>query len=176
MAALGGAEPAGRRSQQQLVDDLKQAGHLRSASSRPRLAHAVLMAAAAVILFAGGSWWGRKSGETGTVTSVLPRFALFLLEDSTFQGSRTVGHDSLVAEYSAWAARLAQSGNLLLGEELDAASWPLGTTAITSPASSQITGLFVVSARTETEALAIARSCPHLRYGGGIVVRPITPT
>ena len=175
MAALGSEAPADPRSQQQLVDDLKLAGYLRPASSRPRLVHAVLMAAVAVILFAGGSWWGRKSGETVTVTSALPRFTLFLLEDSTFQGGRTVGHDSLVAEYSAWAGRLAQSGNLVLGEELDAAAWPLGT-AMTNSGSGHVTGFFVVSARTETEALAIARSCPHLRYGGGIVVRPIIPT
>ena len=176
MAGLGGEAPVDVRSQQRVVDALQRTGHLRLRSSRQRLVRPVLLCAAAVMLFVGGGWWGRKTIGNEGVTGDAPRFALFLLEDSTFLGTRTVGHDSLVAEYSAWAGRLAESGNLVLGEELGADTWPLGTALLANPSPGQITGFFVVTARTESEALAIARSCPHLRYGGGIVVRPIEPT
>lgn len=37
-------------------------------------------------------------------------------------------------------------------------------------------GLFIIAARTDDEALAIARSCPHLRHGGTVSLRPIEPT
>ena len=37
-------------------------------------------------------------------------------------------------------------------------------------------GFFIIAARTDEEALAIARSCPHLRYGGTVALRPIEPT
>ena len=39
-----------------------------------------------------------------------------------------------------------------------------------------LSGLFIVSAEHVEEASAIARSCPMLRYGGRVVVRPIKPT
>ena len=153
------------------VDTLRRAGHLRARTPISQLARAALLAAAGIVLFIGGVRWGQNS--QGSEASY--RFALFLLEDSTFLGTRTVGHDSLVAEYSAWAGSLARAGQLDLGEELDHRAWSLGNAASDSPAG-RITGLFVLSAPSEEAALAIARSCPHLRYGGGIVVRPIRST
>jgi hypothetical protein len=39
-----------------------------------------------------------------------------------------------------------------------------------------LTGLFIIRAASEAEALAIARTCPHLRYGGRVDVRPIEET
>jgi hypothetical protein len=39
-----------------------------------------------------------------------------------------------------------------------------------------LAGFFIVSAATAAEAESIARSCPHVRYGGRVVVRLIDPT
>jgi len=36
-------------------------------------------------------------------------------------------------------------------------------------------GYFLVTAASLEQALEIARDCPHLRYGGRVVVRPVDP-
>jgi hypothetical protein len=168
LSPLGEANPPGTGFQDRTVRSLKETGFLRP--ERPgRLIRVLLPLAAAVVLFLMGSWWGRNSTEGSAGDS--PRFAMFLLEDSTFSGMSSVGHDSLVAEYSAWAGQLAASGNLVLGEELGNSSMTLGPSDGRQTA--QITGFFVLSAANPEAALALARTCPHLRYGGSIVLRPI---
>jgi hypothetical protein len=39
-----------------------------------------------------------------------------------------------------------------------------------------VAGLFIVRASDLERAAAIARTCPHMRYGGQIEVRPIEQT
>jgi hypothetical protein len=174
LAALRAEEPVQPQSEQRAVEALIRSGALRQRPALSRFARVLLPLAAMMILFLAGGWWGRRSsGEELAANS--PRFALFLLEDSTFQGISEAGHASLVAEYSAWAGELAQTGNLVLGEELADEETALGSTTWPSM-TRQITGLFILSAPTLEAALVIARTCPHLRYGGRIVVRPIVPT
>lgn len=175
LAVLGQEDPTDARRESRAVEALKRAGVLRTHRSYSSVSRLLIAAAAGLVLFFAGSWWARQTGDRAAGAQT-QRFALFLLEDSTFQGIERVGHDSLVAEYSAWAGQLAASGNLVLGEELGERLWPLGLTEAAAGPAARITGFFVLSAATETEALAIARSCPHLRHGGGIVVRPIVPT
>jgi hypothetical protein len=170
LAALAGEEPPPADAEQRTVEELKRAGQFGRRTMPGRWTRIALQVAAGVVLFLGGLWWGRRF-TAGDPTA--PRFALLLLEDSTFQGATTVGHDSLVAEYSAWAGRLAGNGNLVLGEELEPTSYPLGAP---TAATDRVTGLFVIAAANLEAALRIARTCPHLRYGGGIVVRPIAAT
>jgi hypothetical protein len=106
-----------------------------------------------------------------------PAFVLLLYEDSGFSAVRPDAE--LVAEYSAWAANLEREGNLVLGEKLSDASLvvePGGirtASGIEQSAAGRLTGLFVIRASGRDAALEIARSCPHLRYGGRVVVRPV---
>jgi len=39
-----------------------------------------------------------------------------------------------------------------------------------------ISGYFVIDAASWEDAVAVARTCPHLRYGGRIILRPVAPT
>jgi hypothetical protein len=39
-----------------------------------------------------------------------------------------------------------------------------------------VSGYFVIEAETWEQAAALARTCPHLRYGGRIVLRAVVPT
>lgn len=83
----------------------------------------------------------------------------------------------LVTEYSAWAAALRERGRLETGEQLAAAEILLVRQADSivvgerGPAAEAgaLTGLFVIRAASESEALSIARTCPHLKYGGRVV-------
>jgi len=86
----------------------------------------------------------------------------------------------LVAEYSAWAGKLAASGALVAGEKL--ADEPI-TRLATSGASEmprytadEVGGFFIIQAADSAEAFRIARDCPHLKHGGTVQVRRIEPT
>jgi hypothetical protein len=104
-----------------------------------------------------------------------------LYEDAAFQP--TVSQRDLVAEYSAWADSLRRQNTLVMGEELgqeDAAVLVgFGGAVTVSPGdvetvAGKLAGLFIVRAFTGEEALALARQCPHLKYGGRVALRRLT--
>jgi hypothetical protein len=126
--------------------------------------------AAGLLLFAGGYMMGRTPGAPGDAR--LLRYTLLLYEGPGFN-SRGVPEPALVAEYSAWAGELAGRGRLVAGEKLGARTWSLGGRDAAGPGP---TGFFIIAARSDDEALALAKSCPHLRHGGTVTLRPIEPT
>ena len=156
-------------------------------------------AAAALLLVAGGFWLGALAGGAwGGADSVAvepdgatdegaadteTRYVLLLFEGDDFRP--TADEDALVAEYRGWAMGLASRGALIGGEKLDETGTLLegpGGETVGLPGGAdgsplgRLGGYFVISAADRAEALAIAGTCPHLRYGGRIVVRPIVPT
>ncbi|HEY7686788.1 MAG TPA: YciI family protein [Gemmatimonadales bacterium] len=139
----------------------------------------LLYAAAALVLFAGGALVGGR--RSVSVADTRPRFALFLYEDAAFRP--TESHRALVAEYSAWADSLRRLNALVMGEELDhedaAVLFRSGSAVTISPgdvesAAGNLTGLFIVRATSREEAFALARQCPHLKYGGRVALRRLT--
>lgn len=159
-----------------VLQRLRALGLIASPPGRQRpLARVLAYAAAAVLLVASGAL-ARGGWPTGSDTR--PRFALFLYEDDRFQP--TVSHRELVAEYSAWADTLRKERKLVMAEELDLQDSALlarsGDTLTISPGDVQtvagrLAGLFIVRAGTMQEAAAIARQCPHLKYGGRVALR-----
>jgi len=90
--------------------------------------------------------------------------------------------DRMIDRYSAWRDDLERGGALLLSRLLDAGSAvELSGSAdgVTrqhrSPreGGEYVSGLYLVAARDLDSAEAIARSSPHLDYGGTIEVRPV---
>jgi len=85
-----------------------------------------------------------------------------------------------VAEYAGWARALASEGKVLGGEKLapEGVRLDAGVPAMALPVRPRedLGGFFIVTAGSAAEAEEIARSCPHLRYGGSIVIRRIEPT
>jgi hypothetical protein len=152
---------------------------------RPRRRfEAALALAALVLLFAGGLAIGRFGGATGPALPVdgRPRFALFLFEGPEYHQPAPGGMDERVEEYVAWARAERTGGTVEGGEKLkdgdDVAVEPDGSTgAVPPPAGgSRLAGYFLIRAADQRTALEIARSCPHVRYGGRIVLREIEPT
>lgn len=122
------------------------------------------------------------AGGAGEPADARPRYALLLYEGPEFD--RQVPDDSYIAEYAAWASGLRRRGAFVDGNPLAPSAQllaPAGTDVrvesrdVTSEAGT-MAGYFIVRAADEAEALAIARSCPHLRHGGRIAVRPVIPT
>lgn len=134
--------------------------------------------AAALALFALGWALGRRPAAADR----RPAFALLLYEGSDFRRDQSEAES--IAEYGAWAAALRSRGTPVSGEALDRAAGFLRSTStgvVIDPrdASSDegvMAGFFIIHAADADEALAIARTCPHLRHGGRIALRPVIPT
>lgn len=83
-------------------------------------------------------------------------------------------HAAIVARYAGWAAQLAQ--RCTGGEELEPAGLELRPGAAEpapSPAGPRIGGYFLLTVEDRAQALALARTCPHLEQGGWIELRRI---
>lgn len=94
-------------------------------------------------------------------------------------GASDRGVDDVAANRS-WAHDLVAAGHDVSGEKLDTSGVlvanPDDVSAGKLPAGPPLQGFFVISAGSEAEALSIARSSPHFRNGGRIVVTRIEPT
>jgi hypothetical protein len=161
--------------EERVVGTLRARGLLRAGAAVPRRASARWLAwpvalAAGVLLFIGGFAMGRRPAPSSLTG--MTQYTLLLYEGPEFNTSGAT-EPELVKEYSAWAGELAGRGRLVSGEKLGSEHWTLGADRATHPAP---TGFFIIAARDQGEALAIARTCPHLRYGGTVSVRPIEPT
>jgi hypothetical protein len=176
-APLDREAPPPSRLKHRVVRSLRDAGVIRpdrSAAWRVAWAAAVLVAAAGGYLAGRGEAPAPADGGPG-------RYLLLLYQDASFQ--TRVPEAELVAEYAAWARELAGRGRLTAGDKLGDTARVLGAPsreAMAEPEPVQpggrVTGFFVVRAPDLAQAAAIARTCPHLRYGGWIVVRPIETT
>ncbi len=169
------------RLEQATVAALTSRGLLRGPGRR---FHAAAALAASVLLFAGGMAVGRFGGTTAPAPPAdgRPRFALFLYEGPEYRQPAAGGMDQRVEEYVAWARAERTGGTVEGGEKLkegdDVAIEPDGSTGAvpTPPEASRLAGYFLIRAVDQRTALEIARSCPHVRYGGRIVLREIEPT
>ncbi|MDX2263019.1 MAG: YciI family protein [Gemmatimonadales bacterium] len=126
-----------------------------------------LAMAAALAFFVAGVQWARF-GVTRAERA--QNFVLLLQEDEAFRP--TASGDELVREHTAWAEELARRGALVLADKLDpraASTDGLRDSSSLGP----LTGLFIVRAPDAAAAIQLARSHPHVKYGGRIVVRGI---
>ena len=134
--------------EQRIVDDLRARGLV-----RPHRRRWLPYAAAAALLIVGF-----LAGRFDLPRPAPPRsFAHVLHESPTRAG------DSHDAEYIAWS----RNDFVLGGHELAPDSRVLGTTPPT------VAGFFIIAADSLDRAAEIARTCPHVRYGGTIEVREI---
>jgi hypothetical protein len=141
----------------------------------------LLAVAAAVTLMLGGYAVGKRAAPVPAGPGA-GRYVLLLYEDADFDTGRPEAE--VVAEYSSWAARLRERGQLESGEKLEdrlveLQPGPDAAVAVVrgAPGGSDIVGgFFIINAADEAEALTIARSCPHLKYGGRVMVRALAQT
>jgi hypothetical protein len=132
---------------------------------------APLAVAAAAGLFALGGYWSRAPERPAG-----PRYVLFV---EVGPGQAVTGDALLsrIREYRDWSVRMRASGHGLGGEKLAGGGWSLeGDSAQDLPPRSdgfETGGYFLLQARDDAEALEIARTHPHLKHGGRMVLRRI---
>ena len=107
---------------------------------------------------------GRLTAPRATAVSQQHEFALLI-----YGGEPSGSPDDRVGEYAAWAAKIRGEGRRISGERLSDESWSIGAASANLP----LRGFFIVQARDDEEARRLAQEHPHVRYGGGIVVRPV---
>jgi hypothetical protein len=145
-----------------IVRELRSDGSIRTGRNWVRI-----LTAAAVLagVFAAG-WTAARATMSEPVRG--DRYMLLLY------GEVSGTERDLVSEYAAWARAARTNGRFMTGERLDRKALVLGGEAASvGPAAA---GYFLFTAPTSAEAEALARSHPHLRHGGRIVLRRINPT
>ena len=173
LTALRRDLPPPDRLERTVLKTLAERGLLQaSGPTRRRGLRLLALLAGAAGLFCAGLWIGVRAGSPRGPSASLSRYVLFLEgsgEPSAEEEARRV------ADYKLWARQLAATGHLVAGEKLLSEARRLGGQSGAAAGSEAVRGFFEIAAKDDAEALAIARSCPHLRYGGRIVIRKVAP-
>ena len=135
------------------------------------------MIAAGIALFVAGAFSQRMSApDVPAIADLGPRYALLLYGAQTESAE---AERARVDEYRRWLRAIAADGRYVAGEKLRPGALELTSIGAVDSAttdSEALAGFFIVSASTPAEAESIARSCPHIRHGGKVVLRAIDPT
>jgi len=141
---------------------------------RAPVAHRSWLLAAGLALLLVGFGLGRWQAPSSNA-GPMARYLLLLHEDESFRPARAPA--ALQAEVGRWARHLQQAGELIEGDRLGRQGHlltPSGPATGLAPGD-VIAGFFVLRAVSDERALAIARTCPHLAYGGRLALRRIQP-
>jgi hypothetical protein len=173
--ASGPEPPAGLEDA--VVSRLSRQGLI--AEPRTRWMRWALAAAAGIALFAAGLAVGQRRVAPASPAAEAPagvtRYALLLYDAPDEPALSDAEIAVRVDEYRNWAIGLRRSGSDISGEKLARKNLDLGAAAaVTLP--EPLGGFFIFSAKDAEAALAIARSCPHLKHGGRAELRPIEET
>lgn len=165
--------------EERIVAELKTRGRIHQTYRAHRWLAAAVAAAASFLLFAAGLAAGNYLNRSSEAPFTGPRYILLLYEDAGYLAPKPEESADRVNEYRNWAGELSAQGRFVGGEKLKDAAATLPSDERASSGESgaaTLAGYFIISAGSTPEALAIARECPHLRYGGRVVVREIDPT
>jgi hypothetical protein len=147
----------------------------KDASARARRGP-VLAAFAAGLLAGLGAFLvlGRDAAPAAERVARGEPYLLLLHEPAGFGADMSAAeHAAVVARYAGWARELG--ARCVAGDELASEGTRLAPDAEPErlPDGARIGGYFLVDVADEAEALALARSCPHLDLGGWIELRRI---
>lgn len=129
------------------------------------------LAAAGILLFVLG-WTSARWHFAPPREIAQQRFAFFLEKGNEIPAINSDQEKSLASEYARWGRQFNSAGERLANSGADLQTVAGPEIPWTSQPSS-LRGFFIVSAKDLPDAIQIARTCPHLKYGGRIEVRPI---
>lgn len=148
----------------------------RSAAVRPRQRWLLAFAAGVLVTLVGALAFRllERRAEPELVARATEHYLLLLHEPAGFGDHiDEAEHAALVARYARWAEELGP--RCAGGEELDSDGLELHPAAepAASPAGARVGGYFLLAVADRDEAVALARTCPHLEQGGWIELRRI---
>jgi len=139
---------------------------------------AALIAAGVLLGVMGSGAYHEARESSGTATVNMPNASrseqfVLLLYGVTPADTGAV-HIAREREYGRWASALGDGARWVGGHELhDVVAQLGGDASSANTASERMAGFFVIEARSREQATEIARTCPHVRYGGRVVVMTV---
>jgi len=116
----------------------------------------------------------------------MPGYVLFFYESPTATDDLSPEEiQTIIQKYSAWADDLEKKGRYLAGNKLKdgegrvmrgSGGDPRVLDGPYSETKEIIGGFIAISAADYDDAVSVARTCPHLAYGGTIEIRQIEET
>ena len=155
--------------EQTVVSAMRAEGLLEKTTGPKRRWLPFAAAIAGLALFAGGYLLGSGQGEpTGQIRPELG-YMLLLHEDSRFRPGEPM---EMFEEYKAWMEAVGSQGVAITGQELQNEALILDPDGDPGEdGEERTTGYFLLEAETMDQAAEIARSIPHLKYGGRVEVK-----
>jgi hypothetical protein len=157
------------RLESQVVDALRSEGLIRTEPGSSWLSRI----AASLLVFALGAAAGHyllPDLRTPQAAPAQPRYLLLLAGD----GAPVSDGSTRAAEYGNWARSLGARGIAISGDELSShAELVSNAKEKTFPDLTSVGGYFLIEASDDASAAALAKTCPHIKYGGSIIVRRI---
>jgi hypothetical protein len=141
-------------------------------TSTPRLpgwmSHVGLLAAGIVI----GAFAYSALANTDTRPATQPgQYVLLLLGETP--GDTGAVHVAREREYGQWASSLTNGARWVGGHELGDVVIDVGPKLGGAPVVDRLAGYFVIDAVSREIAAEVAATCPHVKYGGRVVVMTI---
>lgn len=156
--------------EEQLVNQLKFEGHIEE-SKMNNIGRIIIGIAASILLFLGGTWYGKSSTEPISITPEMG-YMLLLHEDERFTPGDPM---DMFQEYAAWMENTFAKGVKITGQELanEAVLVRKGIPNINqgTETNERTTGYFILEANSLQEAIAVAQENPHVKYGGTVEVK-----
>jgi len=137
-------------------------------------ARAGLIAAGIALGILGRDAYHEARESPGATSSSVPTGQYVLLLYGAPPGDTGVVHSAREREYGRWASTLDGGARWVGGNELhDVVAQLGGPPSLQDAASDRLAGYFVIAAPSRQRATEVARTCPHLKYGGRVVVMTI---
>jgi hypothetical protein len=179
-AALSRERSPAASLEARIINALKARGLIRMVHALPIWTPPRLIGAFAVAMFFGALGFGLGKWQSGVPSQQTHQtmFVLFLYGDSP----ETPPNDmSKVVEYGNWARAVSKSKRMITGEKLKDGGRLLrnvqGQLEIREVSGADepdvLGGYFLIEAENYDDAIKVAASCPHLKYGGLIELRQI---
>ncbi|MHB1327721.1 MAG: YciI family protein [Gemmatimonadales bacterium] len=111
----------------------------------------------------------------------MPEYVMLLWENPTaFASASPAEIEQIIKEYVAWREKMGAAGKITGGKKLrDEGGRHLRAGTVKEGPYAEVNeivgGLFFIEAANYEEAVEIARSCPHLKFGW-VEVREVEPT
>jgi hypothetical protein len=145
-----------------------------TASRRPWTTRAALIAAGIVLGILGRDAYLETRESLGASSISAPASQYVLLLYGAPPGDTGVVHAAREREYGRWASALDGGARWVGGNELhDVIAQLGGPPSGTGGSVERLAGYFIIAAPSAQRATEVARTCPHLKYGGRIVVMTI---
>jgi len=176
-AHVSSAEPP-RELASRVLGTLESRGLVSPAKRRgsPWISRIAVLAAGLVLGILARSAFQEQRESRGTIAvqSPIDQYVLLLYGDTP--GDTGAVHVAREAEYGRWASALGAGVRWVGGHELHDVVAQFGDS--TSPVGSdappeRLAGFFVIEAQSREQAAHVARTCPHLKYGGRVIVMTV---